>query len=196
MSNERLEALRTQAAELGVKHHHNAGEATIQNAIDAHLAKNATTGENLEGELNYKHPVNSNHIKDGKIVPMTSEEYRKKYLPERKKNLNRLVRCRVTCMNPAKRAWEGEIISVGSAKHGTFKKYIPFDGREWHIPKVIYDELLDRKCTVWSNGKDSRGRTIRKGRLVPEFSVQVLEPLTRQELDDLKKQQALANVES
>lgn len=194
MSN--LEELKAKADELGVKYHHMAGEAKIQAAIDAHLAENATTNEDLGGALNYKHPVNPNHVKDGQIVPMTSEEYRAKYLPERKKNLNRLIRCRVTCMNPAKRAWEGEIISVGSAKNGTFKKFVPFDGRDWHIPKVIYDELLDRKCTVWSNGKDTRGRTIRKGRLVPEFSVQVLDPLTRQELDDLKKQQALANAES
>lgn len=192
MSN--LDELKAQADKLGVKYHHMAGEAKIQAAIDAHLAKNRSD-ERSELADEYGVPVNPSHVKDGKIVPMTSEEYRAKYLPERKKNLNRLIRCRVTCMNPAKRAWEGEIISVGSAKNGTFKKFIPFDGREWHIPKVIYDELLDRKCTVWSNGKDSRGRTIRKGRLVPEFSVQVLDPLTRQELDDLKKQQALANAE-
>ena len=192
MSN--LDELKAQADKLGVKYHHMAGEAKIQAAIDAHLAKNRTEERSSLAD-DFGAPINPSHVKDGKIVPMTSEEYRAKYLPDRKKNLNRLIRCRVTCMNPAKRAWEGEIISVGSAKNGTFKKFIPFDGREWHIPKVIYDELLDRKCTVWSNGKDSRGRTIRKGRLVSEFSVQVLEPLTRQELDDLKKQQALANAE-
>lgn len=189
MSN--LEELKAKADELGVKYHHMAGEAKIQSAIDAHLADNGT-----EVHPDFGAPVNKNQVNaEGKIVPLTSEEYRKKYLADRKKNLNRLVRCRITCMNPAKRAWEGEIISVGSAKNGTFKKYVPFDGREWHVPKVIFDELLSRECTVWSNGKDSRGRTIRKGRLVPEFSVQVLDPLTPAELDDLRKQQALANTE-
>ena len=189
MSN--LEALKAKADELGVKYHHMAGEAKIQAAIDAHLEENGLeTADEFNGI-----PVNKDMVKDGKIVPMTSEEYRKKYLPDRKKNLNRLIRVRVTCMNPAKRDWEGEIISVGSAKHGTFKKFVPFDGREWHIPKVIYDEMVGRECTVWSNGKDSRGRTIRKGRLVPEFSIQVLDPMTKQELETLKKQQAMANAE-
>ena len=191
MSN--LEELKAKADELGVKYHHMAGEAKIQAAIDAHMVDSGQ----VKDDRFHGAPVNKKMVnEDGEIVPLTSEEYRTKYGAERKKNLNRLVRCRITCMNPAKRAWEGEIISVGSAKNGTFKKYVPFDGREWHVPKVIFDELLDRKCTVWSNGKDSRGRTIRKGRLVPEFNVQVLDPLTPAELADLRKQQALANAEN
>lgn len=186
MSN--LDTLKAQADKLGVKYHHMAGEAKIQDAIDAHLAENGQ-----ETNPDFGAPVNPKQVKDGKIVPMTSEEYRKSTLPDRKKNLNRLVRCQITCMNPAKKDWEGEIISVGSARHGTFKKFVPFDGREYHVPNFVFEELKSRQCTVWTNGKDSRGRTIRKGRLVPEFAIQVLEPLTRKELDDLKKQQALAN---
>jgi hypothetical protein len=191
VSNERLEELRAQAKELGVKHHHNAGEVKIQEALDAFLADSARE----ELASGYKHPVNKEMIdpETGKIVPMTSEQYRTKYLPERKKQLNRLVRCRITCMNPAKREWEGEIISVGSAKHGTFKKYIPFDGREWHIPKVIFDEIKERQCTVFHTITDSRGQKVRKGRLIDEFAVEVLPPLTPKELDQLKKEQALAN---
>jgi hypothetical protein len=189
MSN--LEALKERAKELGVKHHHNAGEAKIQEAIDAHLAENA------QAELaeEFSQPVNKNHIDPdtGKIVPMTSEEYRAKYLPDRKKNMNRLVRCRITCMNPAKREWEGEIISVGSAKHGTFKKFVPFDGREWHIPKVIFDEMKSRQCTIFHTVTDARGQKIRKGRLIDEFAIEVLPPLTPKELEQLKKEQALAN---
>ena len=189
MSN--LEALKERAKELGVKHHHNAGEAKIQEAIDAHLAENAKA----ELAEEFSHPVNKNHIDPdtGKIVPMTSEEYRTKYLPERKKNMNRLVRCRVTCMNPAKREWEGEIISVGSAKHGTFKKFVPFDGREWHVPKVIFDEMKSRQCTIFHTVTDARGQKIRKGRLIDEFAIEVLPPLTPEQLEKLKKEQALAN---
>lgn len=189
MSN--LEELKARAKELGVKHHHMAGEAKIKEAIDAHLAENA------QADLaeNFDQPVNKNQIdpETGKIVPLTSEEYRAKYLPERKKNMNRLVRCRVTCMNPAKREWEGEIISVGSAKNGTFKKFVPFDGREWHIPKVIFDEMKSRQCTIFHTVTDARGQKIRKGRLIDEFAIEVLPPLTPQELEALRKEQALAN---
>lgn len=189
------DALAAQAESLGLKVHHKAGAAKIQEMIDAHLADSDDT-EDLGGALNYKHPVNPEHVKNGKIVPMTSIEYRAKYLPERKKQMGRLVRVRVTCMNPAKREWEGEIISVGSAKHGTFKKYVPFDGREWHIPQVIFDALKERKCTVFHTVTDARGQKIRKGRLIDEFAVEVLPPLTPKELDQLKKEQALANNES
>jgi hypothetical protein len=186
-----LEEVRARADELGVKYHHMAKEATIQKAIDAHLA----TLNQDELAKEFKFPVNKRQIdpETGKIVPISHEEFRKTELAERKKNLNRLIRCRITCMNPEKKEWEGEIISVGSAKHGTFKKFIPFDGREYHVPKVIFDELKDRQCTVFRTVRDARGKRIRKGTLINEFSLEVLDPLTPKELEDLKKQQALAN---
>jgi len=188
-----IEELKAKADELGVKYHHMAGEAKIQAAIDAHLAENAQA-DLADG---YDHPVNKNMIdpETGKIVPMTSEQYRNKYRPDHKKSLNRLVRCRITCMNPTKREWEGEIISVGSAKNGTYKKYIPFDGREYHIPKVIFDELKSRQCTVFHTVTDARNQKVRKGRLIDEFAIEVLPSLTPRELDQLRKEQALANNE-
>ena len=124
--NDEREALLAQAQELGLKVHHKAGAAKIQEAIDAHLAEHSVSAKDLDSSApNFDHPVNKRQIKNGRIVPMTAEEYRARYLPDRKKNLGRLVRCRITCMNPSKREWEGEIISVGSAKNGTFKKYVP-----------------------------------------------------------------------
>lgn len=185
-----LQELKARADELGVKYHHMAGEKKIQDAIDAHLAENSS----VEPSPDFKHPVNKNQVNaEGKIVPLTSTEYRQKYLADRKKELNRLIRVRITCMNPSKREWQGEIISVGSAKHGTYKKFVPYDGREWHIPKIIFDEMKQRKCTVFHNVKDARGQTIRKGRLIDEFAIEVLPPLTPKEREQLRKEQALAN---
>jgi hypothetical protein len=192
MSTDKREALMAQAKELGVKVHHMAGEQKIQDAIDAHLAESA---ESESAANNFGAPVNKNQIdkETGKIVPLTAEQYRASTAPDRKKTLNRLVRCRITCMNPAKRAWPGEIISVGSAKNGTFKKYIPFDGREWHIPNVIFEELKSRKYSHFYSVRDSRGHETRKGRLMDEFSIDVLPPLTPSERQKLVKEQALAN---
>ena len=42
----------------------------------------------------------------------------------------RLIRIKLQCMNPAKKEWEGEIISVGNSVVGTVKKYIPFNADE------------------------------------------------------------------
>ena len=102
------------------------------------------------------------------------------------------MRCRIQCMNPAKKDWPGEIFSVGSAKLGTFKKFVPFNNPEpYHIPQIIYDMLVEKKCTVFYTERDDRGNKIRKGRLINEFAIEVLPPLTRDELSDLARQQAL-----
>ena len=86
-----LEAIRAKADELGIKYHHRAGEAKIQELIDAHSADEVQEDKQPQ----FAHPVNKDHInEEGKIVPMTSEQFRKKYNPLRKKDLNRLVRCR------------------------------------------------------------------------------------------------------
>ena len=98
------------------------------------------------------------------------------------------------CMNPMKKEWAGELLSVGSAKHGTFKKFIPFDGEPYHIPKIIYDMMKERECTIFSTvkQKDGRGGDIRKGKLAPAYNIVDLEPLTSAELEKLADKQALA----
>lgn len=161
---------------LNIKYHHNAKDETIQKLIDSQ--------QNV-GAIADILPANE-------CAPMSAEEYRKKYMGDQRKESGRLVRCRIQCMNPAKKEWPGEIFSVGSAKLGTFKKFVPFNSPEpYHIPKIIYNMLLEKKCTVFYTEVDKRGNKIRKGRLVNEFAIEVLPPLTKEELSDLAKTQAL-----
>ena len=104
-----------------------------------------------------------------------------------------LVRIRLTCMNPNKREWNGEIITAGNRTVGTFKKYIPFNAEEgWHVPKIIYNQLVERQCQVFYSVKDARGQSIRRGKLIKEFAIEVLPPLTQVELDELARRQAMA----
>jgi hypothetical protein len=125
--------------------------------------------------------------------PMSQEQYLRENDNQKRKNINRLVRIQIACMNPSKSEWEGEIFSVGSAKLGTFKKYIPFNSTDgWHVPYILYEALKERKYTQFYNAKGPRGEKIRKGRLAPEFSIQVLPPLTKEELQELAQRQALA----
>jgi hypothetical protein len=109
------------------------------------------------------------------------------------KKASELVRIRVTCMNPAKKEWEGEIFTVGNSAIGTFKKYVPFNADEgWHVPRVIYQQLLNRQCQVFYASKDGKGNTIRRAKLIKEFAVEVLPKLTEEELKDLAQRQAMA----
>ena len=126
-------------------------------------------------------------------IPMTDDEFQLMQGNQRKKDINRLVRIRIQCMNPLKKEWPGEIISVGSAKMGTFKKFIPFTADEpYHIPQIMYEELMSRKCTVFTTKSLPNGQKVRKGKLIAEFAIEVLAPLTAAEIKDLAQRQAMA----
>ena len=75
--------------------------------------------------------------------------------------------------------------------NGTFKKFIPFDGQPYHIPRIIYDYLCERECSVFYNVRDRRNGTIRRAKLIKEFAIDVLPPLTPKELEDLRRKQAM-----
>ena len=106
---------------------------------------------------------------------------------------SKLVRIRVTCMNPVKKEWEGEIFTVGNAGVGTFKKYVPFNADDgWHVPNIIYETMKERQCQVFTSSKTKNGVTMRQGKLIKEFAIEVLPPLTEEELKDLAQRQAMA----
>ena len=181
MTDSQLQALHEQADALGVSYHHRAGAAKIQAAIDAFLVADnkVETPESVPGQQ---------HVHTRIIVPLTPEQYRKKQFGQKRKHVAALIRCRIVCMNPEKKDWPGEIISVGSAKLGTFKKFIPFNTNEaYHIPQIIYDVLRERKCSVFYDETDRRtGVKTRKSRQINEFAVEKLPPLTRGEIEELK----------
>lgn len=104
-----------------------------------------------------------------------------------------LIRIRVSCMNPAKKEWEGELLTAGNAVVGSFTKFVPFNVEDgWHVPRIIYLQLKERQCQIFVTVKDSRGNDVRKGKLIKEFAIEVLDPLTPDELQDLAQRQAMA----
>ena len=122
-----------------------------------------------------------------------AEALKKNARLEAQRKASELVRIRVTCMNPAKKEWEGEIFTVGNSTVGTFKKYVPFNADEgWHVPRIIYEQLKERECQVFVTKRDERGNTTRTGKLIKEFAIEVLPNLTEEELKDLAQRQAMA----
>ena len=127
------------------------------------------------------------------VAPVIEETVNQKHNRLKKEALA-LVRIRLTCMNPAKAEWEGEIFTVGTAVVGTIKKYVPFNADEgWHVPRFILDQIKARECQVFVTVKGPRGNTTRQGKLIKEFAVEILDPLTEEELHDLAQRQAMAN---
>ena len=106
---------------------------------------------------------------------------------------NLLVRVIVANMNPEKREWSGEVYSVGNSVVGQVKKFVPFNNDAgWHVPQIILNHLQEKQCQIWVNQKNARGETVRVGRLINELNVQILPPLTYDELKALGQRQAMA----
>lgn len=161
-----LTALKERADLLGVKYHPSISLEKLKDKVNAALAPS-------------EEEVKQDKAKDKRA--------------ELQKKASELVRIRVTCMNPAKKEWEGEIFTVGNAAVGTFKKYVPFNADEgWHVPRIILQQIQERQCQVFYASKDDKGRPIRKAKLIKEFAVEVLPPLTEKELKELAQRQLMA----
>ena len=160
-----LTALKARADMMGVKYHPSISLEKLKEKITAHM--NA-----------------------GEDKPVAEPEMDRAAL---QKSASELMRIRVTCMNPAKKEWEGEIFTVGNAVVGTFKKYVPFNAdKGWHVPRIIYEQLKDRECQVFTTVRDSRGNSTRKGKLIKEFAIEILPNLTEEEIKELAQRQAMA----
>ena len=198
MSNVDIEQLKREADAIGAKYHHRAGAEKIQAAIEARQAEIALQAAE-QGDEPEPAPQPAEEAKaqvyDMNSVPrpMTEEQFKEIQFAEKKQECNRLIRIRVQCMNPNKKNWTGEIISVGSAKLGTFKKFVPFNSEEpYHVPAIIYEEMKSRKCRIGTSTKGPNGQVVHRNKLIPEFSIEVLPPLTRDELRALAQRQAMA----
>lgn len=170
-----LEALKARANLLGVKFHPSISLEKLREKVNAAVTS--------EGEA--EEPSNS------------PSETKQETIGEKRKRLKaealKLVRIRLTCLNPAKKEWEGEIITVGNSLIGSVKKFVPFNADDgWHVPHVIYQQLKERQCQVFYTATDARGNKVRKGKLIKEFAIEVLPPLTKEELDELARRQAMA----
>lgn len=165
-----LSALKARADLLGISYHPSIGLDKLREKVNGALAE----------------PVVA-------VVPVLAESEGAERFRLRQE-ATELIRIRVACMNPNKSEWEGEIFSVGNGLVGTHRKYVPFNAEEgWHVPRIIYDFMVERQCQVFFTAKDSRGNKVRKGKLIKEFAIEVLPPLTGEELKELARRQAMSH---
>lgn len=166
-----LTSLKARADLLGITYHPSIGLEKLRDKVNAAVT---STGADVENEA--KPQLNENE--ERAAVQRKAVE---------------LVRIRVTCMNPAKKEWEGEIFTTGNSVVGTIKKFVPFNVDEgWHVPRMILEMLQQRECQVFTTVRDGRGNTTRRGKIIKEFAVEVLPPLTEAELKELAQRQAMS----
>ena len=173
-----LENLKVRAEKLGVKFHPSISADKLREKIKAAQAEG-------EGSVGEQPKVKS-------TTGTAEESPAAKKLRLKREGL-KLVRVRITCMNPTKKEWEGEIFTVSNNAVGTVKRYVPYNAEDgWHVEQILLNQLRERQCQIFVTEKDSRGNKIRKGKLIREFAIEVLDPLTEEELHDLAQRQAMA----
>ena len=164
-----LTLLKKRADLMGIKYHHSIGLATLKEKVNS-----ALSGAEEEEEVT--------------VNEETPGQKRARLIAEATK----LIRIRLTCMDPNKKGWAGEIFTVSNDIVGTVRKFVPFNAENgYHVPNIIYKHLKRKKRQEFRTIKTRKGMDIKQGYLVPAFAIEVLPPLTPTELKELAQRQAL-----
>ena len=108
----------------------------------------------------------------------------------------KLVRIRITNMDPKKKDLHGEIFTVANEFIGNVRKFIPYGEQSedgYHVPQCIYDQLESRKFLNIRTIKDPKTGAPRvTSSWAKEFAIEILPQLTQKELDKLAAAQKAA----
>ncbi len=184
-----LDTLKARAKLLGITHHHNVGVAKLKGLIENHLNPQKDEPEKIQvTDDTHKNP-DPGPVDTSKYDPAAamSPAMKKRW---KRSEASKLVRIRVTCMDPDKKEYDGEIISVGNRSFGTIKRFIPYNQDEpTHCEQMLFNFLKERKCTVTKTVTEN-GRKVQRKMLINAYAIEELAPLKRDELELLKKTQA------
>jgi len=182
------EVLKARADMLGLTYHPSIGIEKLREKIAAALAADGSPKPEADA------PVAAAPASAPAAAPVPAVETDGQRRRRLKNEALKLVRIRISCMNPAKKEWQGELFTVGNSAVGSITKYVPFEAEDgYHVPFILYQALLARECQVFVNAKQEiagRTVTVRKGKLIREFAIEVLPQLTEEELKDLALRQA------
>lgn len=183
-----LAMLKDKADTLGMSYHPSIGAEKLREKIQEHLAKVTPPAEDTPSVIPRPAPEPFMLAYTAPVAVSESIGQKRKRL---KDEALALVRVRITCMNPAKKEWDGEILTTGNTLTGTISKFIPFNADEgYHVPQILFNMLRERMCQIFVEGKDAKGGKSRVSKIIREFALEIMEPLTRQELAELAARQA------
>ena len=183
-----LDMLKTRANLMGISYSNNIGLDALKQKI----------ADKINGEKQQE--KNETPADDDENLPETSPTNLGKPAQTLRQRLlqdnMRLIRVRITCLDPKKKDLPGEIITVANRYIGTVRKFVPFgevtEGG-YHVPYVIYKMLKKRKfLNIRVRPNPNGGQDIVESRYVPEFAIEELPQLTPVELERLARAQIAA----
>lgn len=172
--------LESKATALGISFRNNIGDETLKERIK-------------EAEANGKTLVSDSVISpNAPKVVIADERYRTplQLINKRVKDAQKLQRVLITCMNPNKGAWQGEIFTVANDSLN-IKRMVPF-GTETHVEVALLEMIKERKYRVQNKSKKGKGSNKVSRTLVPEFAIKYLDSMSAADIKDLAAQQLAA----
>ena len=170
-----MDELKLQAKRLGLKVSPNIGLDTLREKIKAALSDQMPDTDEEDFEELVQQPK------------LSALQLRAKA----KEEALALVRVKITNLNPFKREWTGEVLCASNDVVGTVKKMIPFNNETpYHVPRIILNMMLEKECQVFVPYTLPNGEKSRKGKMIKEYSIEILPPLTEKELKELAAEQA------
>lgn len=178
-----LTMLKQRASMMGIQFSNNIGLETLRKKIE----------DKMEGRADSDAAPQINPLAgETTVQPVKRKTLRQKLYDEQMK----LVRIRVTNLDPKKKDLPGEVITVANEHLGTVRKFVPFgevtdDG--YHVPYCIYRFMEKRKFLNIRIVKDRRTGVERvESNWVKEFALEVLPQLTPQQIANLRTAQIAA----
>ena len=172
-----LDLLKQRARMMGIQFSNNIGVEALRAKIEAKQAEES-----------------DNKIEVPAVKAASTKSAKATMLAAMKSEQMKLVRLRISNLDPKKKDLRGEVITVGNDIMGKVAKFVPYGevtDNGYHVPQCIYNELKSRKFLHIRTTKNPRtGEAQVEQRLVPEFALEVLPQLTAEELAQLAAQQA------
>ena len=183
-----LDMLKSRAKLMGITFSNNIGLDALKTKIEEHKqASEAKTQTQAPAQTNEQQPeAQAENQKKAKTISLRAHLQKEKM---------KLVRLRITNLDPKKKDLPGEILTVGNEYLGTVRKFVPFGeatDNGYHVPYCLYELMRDRKFLSIKTRKGPKGQTIVEQQMVREFALEILPPLTEAELARLSAAQLSA----
>lgn len=190
-----LSLLKERATLMGIRFSPNIGIDTLKARIEEKMASPQTrefSESSSYAQEEYASIEAAQQAAAGaKVEPKAQPSAHQQRMARRDKAL-KLVRIRVANMNPLNSNLKGDIFSAGNSELGMIKKFVPFNAEQgWHVPQIILDVIRNKKFMTHYEVKIGN-KKVKRNKLVPEYSVEILPPLTPEELEALKQRQLMA----
>ena len=184
-----LDMLKQRATMMGIVFSNNIGLDTLKKKIEDKMNEVPETAE-APAALVAPAAASVPDVGVAQAAPVKVLSLRQHLLNEATK----LVRIRISCMDPKKQDLPGEFFTVANEFIGTVRKYVPFgeatDGG-YHVPACILEMLKTREFLHIRTVTHPVTKEIStKTRYVKEFAIEILPPLTPAELKALAADQS------